>query len=260
MEEDSNLSDCPIFHPLSEHKAHAQMNRDHHFDPHLLRQLSQLLRRETPEGALVEFLSGLSNARFRTAGYLLGEHIMTVISPADFWHFFLVLVQFHSKAFLVTLMKTLAVRLERGEVSLHDEGFAPLAEFLAKNDEDCRKTIVTLLPHLNEVEDIRLLFRSLGLRDQSLWIPYLMKCSTLPSYYLLFLSLRHVEHNEDFLRRTVYFLIKQGDSLSFNMASLLRSWFGFDDIGGVFSLQLPPYQLSRIEESYSEFCRAIQFL
>lgn len=37
------------------------------------------------------------------------------------------------------------------------------------------------------------------------------------------------------------------------MASLIREYFGLDEVKGTFSLRLRPYQLSHIETSYESF-------
>jgi hypothetical protein len=235
------------------------MNNDKHYNPHILRQLAILTADDVPAERLVDYLSHLSNAQFRTAGYLLGERLLPEVLPSRFWLICDTLTTYNAKAFLVTLMKSVAARLQKRDVSLHDEGFLLLASRMEPGGEDCRKTLLTLLPVLDDADTVCHLFRSLGMNDQSLWIPALLRCRTLPSYYVLFLSLRHLEHRDDFIRRTIIYLIDQGDSLSFNLASLLRTYFGFDDIRGTFSLRLAPYQLSRIESSYEAFCKTMQF-
>ncbi len=234
------------------------MIRDRHYDPYILQQLVALTTEGTPAEQLTEYLSSLSNAAFRTAGYCLGERILMEATPKHFWSLSFTLISYHPKAFLVTVMKTLSARLSRRELTLHDKDFKPLAQLIGQQDEDIRKTITTLLPSLDDIDTVRHLFRSLGMPYQTQWIPFLLRCKTLPSYFLLFHSLRQLEHQDDFIRRTIYYLIKQGDSLSFNMASLLRTYFGYEDIRATFSLHLPPYQLSRIETSYPDFCKIMK--
>jgi hypothetical protein len=51
--------------------------------------------------------------------------------------------------------------------------------------------------------------------------------------------------------------MKRGDGLSFNLASLIKAYFGLDELKGTFSLRLKPYELARIESSYKAFCDKI---
>ena len=48
-------------------------------------------------------------------------------------------------------------------------------------------------------------------------------------------------------------IMKKSDDMSFNMASLLRSYFDLHEIKSTFSLQIEPYELSYIEQSYENF-------
>jgi hypothetical protein len=51
-----------------------------------------------------------------------------------------------------------------------------------------------------------------------------------------------------------YFLMKRGDALSFNLASLMKEYFGLEEMKGTFSLRLKPFELARLETSYRAFC------
>jgi len=79
----------------------------------------------------------------------------------------------------------------------------------------------------------------------------------MPVFYVLFHTLKYVEHDRSILIRTVYFLMKRGDDRSFNFASLLRSYFGLEEVKGTFSLKIEPYQLARLEGSYEAFSQSI---
>lgn len=231
-------------------------------DKHYNAAIHSQLRSLTTDGmgdALRAYLDGLSNSAFRTAGYVLGERIMQECDADVFWQLACELVDYNARAFLVTVLKAFLARRAAGAVGWHDEGFRRFATCVAKGEIDRKKTLQTLLPHVDAPDDAKLLFRSVGLVDQAEWLPYLLNCSTLPSYYLLLSSLRHVEHRPEYVRRVVVFLVKKGDSLSFNFASLLCSYFGVDDIKSTFSLTLKPYELSRLELSYDAFCQKMRF-
>jgi hypothetical protein len=65
--------------------------------------------------------------------------------------------------------------------------------------------------------------------------------------------LRRAADNQPLLRAACLAIMKKNDDMSFNMASLLRSYFDLNDIKSTFSLQIEPYELSYIEQSYDNF-------
>ena len=95
--------------------------------------------------------------------------------------------------------------------------------------------------------------------DQTDWIPFLLPVSTMPARFLLFNSLHFIDHDQPQLVRIATFLVKQGDGLSFNLASLMKTYFGLPRPLGTFSLSLQPYELARIAGSYDVFFRVMKF-
>ena len=233
------------------------MISDKHYNREIFNKLQVLVTSRDVEGLFV-YLTSLSNAEFRTAGYLLGERILFDADKETFWIFFDKLVTWNSKAFLVTLLKSLSQRLD-ADLSLYDDGFQEFCRAIAPNPIDVQKTLLRLIPIQHEVAQIKHLFRLLGVDQPSDWIPYLLKNSNMPCSFLLFNSLRYVEHDRPYLIRLTNFLIKKGDGLSFNLASLVKSYFGLTEVKGTFSLNLKPYELARIELSYEAFCDAMKF-
>ncbi len=233
------------------------MQRDSHYNPILFHQLNTLV--EAGDYAqLASYLGRLSHAQHRTAGYILGERIGPALGPESFWPLFLFLVQLDAKAFLVTLLKSVTEGMKRGTLSLSDSGFGDAALWLGQSHEDTRKTLLTLLPALTDVGQIRSLFVRLNRSEMSAWIPFLLKCFHPATAFVLLQALHYVEHDRPFLVRVARLLIANGDSLSFNVASLIKSIYGLDELRGTFSLRLQPFQLSRIEGSYEAFCEAVK--
>lgn len=199
---------------------------------------------------LPAYLDELSNAQFRTAGYMLGEQVMPELKYEDFWELTTLLYNYNAKAFLVTCMKSATKRV--GEFS------QPRAEnlwmLLSKNEVDASKALLTLLPFLPDNVDLaqHMLNVMIGSNPEKR-IAILLRINTPAAAFLLLHSLRQVEHNHALLVRTTYFLMKRGDALSFNLASLFKSFFGLDEVHGTFSLQLQPFELSRLETSYEAF-------
>lgn len=229
---------------------------------------SATLRTLTDEPqALCLYLKTLSNARFKHAGTELGERILPEVETECFWAVFTALFRDNRKAYLGTLLKALAIRLTHPDGTpeamaaetdaLWDEAFRTIC--LELTDMDRRKILLALLPLLPTHAMAERLLRQCGLAEPSAWIPILLQVRTAPCAFLLLKSLRYVEHDRALLIRTCHFLIKTGDGLCFNLASLLRTSFGLEEVRGTFSLTLKPYQLSRIEQNYEAFLTAIRF-
>lgn len=226
------------------------MARESHFSMGLHQRLHPYIGRRDYDG-LVGVLSTLSNSQFRTAGYMIGERYATEIDNGDFWALFARLHLWDAKAFLVTMLKSLCQRISSHRSDIRDEGFASLCANM--NEIDRQKTLRLLLPVMPDHLLVVALFKAVGFDDRRTWLPFLINAVTLPCYYVLFNSLRFVEDDRAYLVRLAVYLIRKGDSLSFSMASLIREYFGLDEVKGTFSLRLRPYQLSHIETSYESF-------
>ena len=226
------------------------MIKDIHYSIQIDRRISPLVAVEDYK-ALFELLDSFSHSQFRTATYMLGEKYALEVSADGFWRLFAMLLQRDSKAFLVIMLKALVQRMEKGDVNIKDEGFLTLCHIM--NEVDRQKTLQFLLSYLKDDEQVRYLFRCFTMETHE-WIPYLIKVNSLPCSFVLFSSLRYIEHERDYLVRIAYFLMKRGDGLSFNLASLMKAYFGLEELKGTFSLQLKPFELARLETSYSAFC------
>lgn len=204
--------------------------------------------------SLTEYLAGLSNAQFRTAGYILGEVILPGLSTEDFWYVTTLLYNYNAKAFLVTCMKAACERV--GEFG--SEPAEKLWELMSKNEIDASKALLTLLPSMpEEVEQAQhMLNVMIGNKAEKL-INILLRIDTPAAAFLLLKAMRQIEHNHDLLVRATYFLIKRGDAISFNLASLFKVYFGLDEVRGTFSLRLEPFELARLETNYEAFKKRV---
>lgn len=203
--------------------------------------------------SLTQYLDGLSNAHFRTAGIMLGEVFMPELDDADFWALAQVLVSYNAKAFLVTVMKSWA-----GVAASRSLNPIPAFFFMLRGrDEDRRKTLQVLLPILNDYRLIEELLTAMDYRDVQLRINVFMRCLTPSTAFLLFKALCEVEDDRALLIRSTTYLMKQGDNLTFNLASLLRAFFGLEEVKGTFSLNLQPFQLSHLASDFNAFSKAL---
>ena len=204
---------------------------------------------------LVRLLDSFSRSEQRTAGYMLGERLL-LDCPADlYWQITEALVRYNSKAYLITLMKTFLVRMERGTASLSDKPFAKLAATF--NDIERQKVALLLLPALASPEQVEQLFRLMAIGKGREQMVYLVRIDTLPCLFLLLRSLRYIEHDRRELLQVARQLMKRGTGSSFNLASIIKVAFGLEELNGTFSLNLQPYQIARLEQSYEAFCGSV---
>lgn len=203
---------------------------------------------------LPSYLSGLTNAQFRTAGYLLGEQVMPALEKEDFWSLLTLLYNYNAKAFLVTCMKAATQRV--GEFG--DAEAEGVWKILSHNEIDAQKALLTLLPVMHEEVELaqHMLNVMIGDKPEKL-IGILLRIDTPAAAFLLLRAMRQVEHDHDLLVRATYYLIKRGDALSFNLASLFKAYFGLDEVRGTFSLRIEPFELARLETNYEAFKKRV---
>ncbi|MCR5819778.1 MAG: hypothetical protein K6F94_02345 [Bacteroidaceae bacterium] len=228
---------------------------DQHYNPQIYTRLRTIFAAADMD-ALTSYLNGLSNAHFRTAGYIIGERLMPEMETEMAWKVMLHLVQWEPKAFLVTLAKATALRLKARTLSLSDDGFRTLAANMQGEGHviDREKLLLQWLPVLEKPDDIEGLFTSLN-TDNRRRIDFLLRTDGVAAGYVLLRTLRMEEQDIDLLKRTCTLLIKKGNALSFNFASIIKEYFGLDTVRGVFSLQIHPYELSRLDTDFETFCR-----
>lgn len=234
------------------------MGRETHFSLLLFNKLTLLVEAKD-YAALTAFLEGLSHSQFRTAGHVLGERIAPSLGAADFWPLFQWLVSADAKAFLVTLLKSFIRGMEQGSLSVDDDGFQEAAARLRTSAIDAQKTVQTLLPVLRTDVQVRRLFALLGFDEMSAWIPFLVRAFHPATAFVLLQALHYVEQDRALLLRVARHLMQRGDSFSFNVASLIKTVYGLDELRGTFSLRLEPFQLARVENSFDVFCQTVDF-
>lgn len=233
------------------------MSNDKHYHPAVAQRLQSFVSLHDWTG-LIPYLESLSNSQFRTAGYMLGEHYAPLMAENDLWEMTIALVERNAKAFLGTMLKAISQGLTEDRLHLHSNGAKAFLSLVAQQPVDRQKALQALLPVVSKPEDVNWLFRRMAVDDGEPRLPYLLRINTLPAGYALFRSTKYVDHNRPLLLRLTYFLMKRGDALGFNLASLLRTTYGLDEVSGVFSLRIEPYQLARIENSYEAFCEAMR--
>lgn len=246
----------------------SQLSLDQHYHPVIYQRLRQLFDANDWE-ALVPYLEGLSHSHFRTAGYLIGERLLPELSAECFWDIATRLILWQPKAFTVTIAKAAAPRLEHGALTLDDNGFCALAKALKDDTHliDRQKLLLQWLPSMPEATQMERLFEQLAITDPRRRVEFLLRTDGLVAAFVLLRTLRFEEHDPAYLTNICRQLIRRAstlshstgkaDALSFNLASLLRTYFDLPDLRGTFSLTLEPYELSRLDTDFDVFKRII---
>lgn len=229
---------------------------DQHYHPLIYQRLRRLFDASDWD-ALITYLEGLSHSHFRTAGYLLGERLLTDVPADTFWEVATRLILWHPKAFTVTMAKAARVRLVGGTLSLADDGILRLSQALRGDGHqtDREKLLMQWLPAVRQPATMESLFTLFGVDCPRRRIEFLLRTDGLTAAYILLRTLRFEEHDRQYLCGVCRNLIRRADNLSFNVASLLRTYFDLNDVRGVFSLKIEPYELSRLDTDFDTFCR-----
>ena len=206
-------------------------------------------------GLLLDYLRGLSNAGWRAAQACMEREILLELEGEEFGVLFATLFRSDSRAWLGCLMKVMVRRIEEGRSALGEHLEVIAGEM---TEVDRRKVLLALLPLAETPEEVRRLFERCGLTEAGEWILYLLQVNTRPAYFVLLGALRYVEHDKGLLLRACNYLMRKGDSLSFNVASIIRLSHDIKEVRGTFSLHLAPYQLSRVEQNYPAFCDVVK--
>lgn len=231
---------------------------DQHYNPQIYARLRALLG-QPDFGLLRSYLEELSNAHFRTAGYLLGERLLADAAPDTFWRLMRELVLWHPKAFVGTLAKASALRLQAGTLSLDDAGFAMLADGLQGDGHviDREKLLLQWLPAARQYQSMERLLDAFGV-STTRRIDFLLRTEGVVAGFVLLRTLRFEEHDRALLIHACHMLMRRADSLSFNIASTVRAFFDLHEVRGVFSLQIEPYELSRLDTDFDTFRRVVR--
>lgn len=222
--------------------------RRHH--PVLLNRLKQHFEAGDAR-ALNKALNELSAADFRSAGFLLADNLLSAY-PEHFWDFFLTIVPTKPKAYLGTFLKAALQLYERDEKWLNFVLLRYFSEEYA-SPIDSRKCLEFLIPGMHSIEHVEALLDIFPPSSSSAKAILLMKAGTPISYFILLQTLLSSDEDKEELRHYCLYLMKRGDSISFNMAVIIRTCFDLGSLPGTFSLKLEPYELSRLCESYDSF-------
>ena len=122
---------------------------------------------------------------------------------------------------------------------------------------DREKLLLQWLPVMQHPSNIEKLFDMLRLTEPRRRLDFLLRVESLAAGFVLLRTLRFEEHDRELLIATCRQLMRRGTSESFNMACLIREFFGLEEVRGTFSLRLEPYEMTCVDTDFDTFCRLV---
>lgn len=212
--------------------------------------LSQYIEKGDWDG-LIRQLDKMTNSEFRRSEGIVREQ-MKKLSNNMFWEGYSRLVKYRKQSFLSCIL-SVGRLVKNDELDFVSEGALELARWTREESPESAakilKMAIPLLSTENQMTGIRRLF---DVADEKEWISILTKEETPLAYYMLFKALQTVE-NQDETYKCCLNLMRKGNDISYNMASIIKSYFGVDQLKTTFSLQVAPYELSFLDKSYENF-------
>lgn len=218
-----------------------------------LQQKLSLLVKGGKVDELQMYLQSLSTSYFRTASFLLAETVLPTCEEKDFWKFFVSIVPTNAKAYLGTFLKA-AVRLYNTKGLSFDK--TALRTYAASASTiDKQKILQAFLPIVKQHEEVKSLVELFHSSDEQTYA-LLIRAGTLPCYYVLF-NLLKTSDDSTLIRHVAITLLKRGDSIAYNLVSIIKHYFGVEELPAQLSLKVESYELSRLDANYEKFVKII---
>ncbi len=212
--------------------------------------------------ALGTYLLTMTNSAFRIASRLLSEKVLPQFAGEEFWRVFSYLSLLRPKAFLGTCLKASSKLYAENKIGFKGKALSAYASFLKENNMnvDVCKFLKASVVLLKEDSEFAELWKMFGISKAEERIDHLMHGTSPILYYEIFKESKRIQDSPDFFRKICNALIKKGDSLSFNLASIICAYYGINGVGALFSLKIEPYKLNYLEASQQNFVKVITSL
>lgn len=199
------------------------------------------------------YLQSLSSSYFRTAGFLLAETVLPTCEPNSFWTLFVGIVPTNAKAYLGTFLKAATKLYAAGKLSLDPTALQTFANTASVIDK--QKVLQAFLPIIRQHEEVKCLVDMFYSTNEQVYA-LLIRAGTLPCYYVLF-NLLKTSDDSVLIRHVAITLLKKGDGIAYNLVSIIKHYFGVEDLPAQLSLKVETYELSRLDTSYEKFVKTL---
>ncbi len=230
-----------------------------HYDPVIASRL-QVLAGKKEWRQMRDYLSSLSNSGFRIASYVLAERVLTTLDNVSYWQCFADIARTDTKAYLKTFLKAAVANYRKGTVSFDAPDFLSFANSCRQSETsiDRQKTLQMLLPQLSTYEEAELVLEAFCGDDANLKLRYLTSSAeSAACYFALFRLMKQSDLPAGRTEECLKCIVKRGTPTAYNFVSVMKEYFGLGGEHGGFSLRVRPYELSRIENHYSNFIEII---
>lgn len=210
-------------------------------------------------GDLFQYLDHMSHSNFKSAKFILESDVLLLAPPPVFWDAAYRLVAYRPKAFLNSVAKVARNRSNRGDRQVDFDALSRIASLLEGEEaQPARHRFIRyVLPLMQSAGDVDALFGAFGVSSLETRALFLREVPEPLHFFLLFACLRRLD-DHGMAADCCRFLMRQGDDLSYNLASLLKGYFDLKDVKGVFSLRLQPYEYGYLENSFPAFEKTIR--
>lgn len=199
-----------------------------------------------------KMLDSLSNMEFRRMERVVREEVLAELDNAAFWEALLHIIIYKRAAFLsgVVAVEHLA---DEGTLRFDNEDVERLYVHLREvQPESIVKVCNMMIPHLRTEEQMMEMFRAFHVENEITRLAILLKVDSPQSYHLIFKTLKLLE-DKVVARKCCMAIIKRNNDMAFNMVSLVKAYFGLDDLSARFSLNVEQYELSHIDRDFDTF-------
>ncbi|MBR3444103.1 MAG: hypothetical protein IKG96_10680 [Bacteroidaceae bacterium] len=217
--------------------------------PHTDRLVSLVQQQDWP--ALDALLDRLTHTEFRRTERTLRDEVLPRFDADHFWPAYLHLIIYKRQAFLSCIRATARLAAEQA-LPFDTEAARQVAQQL--DEPNALKLIDMALPLLQTEEQIDALFALFHIDDEQRRVALLIRIDTPLAYYILFRTLCHIPDNRPLALRCYRYILRRQNDRAFNMASILRTYFGLHEACGQLSLHIEPYELSYLDRSFEQFC------
>ena len=206
--------------------------------------------------SLERMLRSLSNMEFRRMERVMREEVLTQLENGLFWETLLHLIIYKKAAFLTgaTAVEHLAMD---GTLDFSTRHVAQLCQYLKETQDEARiKLCHIMAPLLLTERQWEDMFSAMQVESSLQRLAVLLKIDSPLAYYLIFKTLKMAD-DKTTARKCCMAIIKRHNDMAFNAVSLIKTYFGLDDLPARFSLKVEPYELSHTDRDYQTFLRVL---
>ena len=206
---------------------------------------------------LEQYLSTVKSKDLRILERDMRENVMPSMCNEDFWETYTHLVMYRKQAFLSCAAAASQLASE-GKIDFQNNHIRKLSLYLRESYPKSVQSVVNiLLPLMVTEKQIDDLFQAFDTGHEARVAALLRHGSPL-TYYSLFKTLRHTHDSKDFVKKCCLLILRKEDSLSRNMACILKEYFDLDGVTCPEPIHIEHYELSRIDQNRENFTNVLQ--